>query len=58
MDCLHTNNMPLIDFATEITTSEIQITSYLQTTDRKRAQVAIQNSLQERTEIEVSGGKK
>ena len=59
-----TNNVPLIVFAIDnyyntFSTSERQTTSYLRTTDRKHApkgQVAIQNSLQERTEIEASGG--
>ena len=51
--------MPLIDFAVEIIhfQPQRQITSYLWITDKTHApkgQVAIQNSLQERAEIEVS----
>ena len=50
----------LIDFAIEIITfltSERQTTSYLWTVDRTYApkgQVAVQNSLQERTNVQVS----
>ena len=49
--------MPLIDFAVVLSTYERRTTAYLQTMDRTLApkgQVAVQNSLQERTKIEVS----
>ena len=58
-----TNNVPPIVFAIEIIhfqTSQRRTTSYFRTTDRKcapKGQIAVQNSLQEWTEIEASDGK-